>query len=272
MPWRLIGWAGAAIVFFLVALGRVGSLVVDWAWFSTVGYVEVFWTVFATKAMIFAATFAVSVLLLWVNAALALRFASPRRTRLPRVFDQVFAVPAPPGAATELLRPAAPMLPWRAMIIGAALVLGFVVAISETTNWDLILRFIYQVPYGRDDPLFHKDVGFYLFSLPVYIALKNWMLWILVLSALMAGTVYFAHGQINLERRPWRISSAAIAHGSTLLGLYFAIKAGSYLLDRYLLLYDDNDVVVGAGYADIHVGLPGLWILVVLAAAAAIAA
>jgi uncharacterized membrane protein (UPF0182 family) len=84
MPWRLIGWAGAAIVLFLVALGRVGSLVVDWASFSTVGYVEVFWTVFATKAMIFAATFAVSVLLLWVNAVLALRFASPRRTRLPR--------------------------------------------------------------------------------------------------------------------------------------------------------------------------------------------
>ena len=88
----------------------------------------------------------------------------------------------------------------------------------------------------------------------------------------MAGAVYFVHGQINLDRWPWRISSAAIAHGSALLGLYFAVKAWSYALDRFLLLYNDNGVVVGAGYADIHVELPVLWLLVCLAAAAAVVA
>ena len=102
------------------------------------------------------------------------------------------------------------------------------------------------MPYARNDPLFSKDIGFYLFSLPVYIALKNWLLLILFLSALMAGAVYFVHGQIDLDRRPWRISSAAVAHGSALLGLYFAVKAWSYALDRFLLLYNDNGVVVGA--------------------------
>ena len=65
---------------------------------------------------------------------------------------------------------------------------------------------------------------------------------------------------------------AAIAHGSALLGLYFAVKAWSYALDRCLLMYDDNGVVVGAGYADIHVELPMLWLLVCLAAAAAVVA
>ena len=43
-------------------------------------------------------------------------------------------------------------------------------------------------------------------------------------------------------------------------------------LDRYLLLYDDNGVVVGASYADVHVELPALWLLIVLAAVAAIVA
>ena len=74
------------------------------------------------------------------------------------------------------------------------------------------------MPYGQNDPLFGKDIGFYLFSLPVYIALKNWMLLILVAERAMAGAVYFVHGEIDLDRRPWRISSAAIAHGSALLG------------------------------------------------------
>ena len=164
------------------------------------------------------------------------------------------------------------MLPWRWLILGVALVVGLLIAIGETGQWELILRFIYQVPYGQNDPLFGKDIGFYLFSLPVYVALKNWMLLILVLSAAVAGAVYLVHGAIDLDRRPWRMSPAAIAHGSALLGLFFAVKAWSYALDRFLLLYNDNGVVVGAGYTDVHVELPVLWLLICLAAAAAIVA
>ena len=273
MPWRGIGVAIAVIVAALVLLGGASSLVVDWAWFSTIGYVSVFWTVFATKAILFVAVFAVSALLLWVNGALALRFASRRRPRLPAVLDPGFAtVRELPGAPTELLWGASPLVPWRLIILAVAVVTGLLIAIGDTGKWDLILRFIHQVPYGRNDPLFAKDIGFYLFSLPVYIALKNWMLLILFLNAMLAGAVYFVHGQINLDRRPWRISPAAIAHGSALLGLYFAVKAWSYWLDRFLLLYNDNGVVVGAGYSDVHVGLPALWILIFVAVAAAVLA
>ena len=273
MPWRGIGVAIAVIVASLIVLGRASGFVVDWAWFSTIGYVGVFWTVFATKAVLFVAVFAVSTLLLWVNGTLALRFASQRRLRLPAALDPGFAtVRALPGTPTELFGPASPLLPWRLLILAVALVIGLLIAMGETGKWDLILRFIYQVPYGQNDPLFGKDIGFYLFSLPVYVALKNWMLLILLLSTLMAGAVYFVHGEIDLDRRPWRISPAAIAHGSALLGLYFAVKAWSYALDRYLLLYDDNGVVVGAGYTDVHVELPVLWLLIGLAAAAAVVA
>jgi uncharacterized protein len=128
------------------------------------------------------------------------------------------------------------------------------------------------VPYGQNDPQFDKDIGFYLFTLPVYVATKNWILLILLLSTLTAGAVYFVFSEINLDRRPWHISSAAIAHGSALLGLFFAMKAWSYALDRYLLLYDDNGVVVGAGYTDVHVALPVLWPLILVSAAAAVIA
>ena len=61
-----------------------------------------------------------------------------------------------------------------------------------------------------------------------------------------------------------RIAPAAIAHASVLLGLYFALKGWGYWLDRYLLLYGDNGVVVGASFTDVHVQLPILWGLIVL--------
>ena len=273
MPWKSIGVAIAAFIVSLVVLGRVSGIVVDWAWFSTIGYVEVFWTIFAAKAAVFTAVFAVSASLLWVNGTLALQFASQRGLSLPAALHPDFtSAPTLPAVQTALFGLTSPRFPWRLLILGVALVIALLIAMGETGQWDLILRFIYQVPYGQTEPLFDNDIGFYLFSLPVYVALKNWLLLILVMCTLMAGAIYFVHGEIDLDQRPWRISSAVIAHGSVLLGLYFAVKAWSYALDRYLLLYNDNGIVVGAGYTDIHVELPILWLLICLAAAAAVIA
>ena len=272
MPWRRFGVPIAVIVVFF-ALGRITSLAVDWAWFSSIGYVGVFWTGFLTKAALFVVVVAVSTFLLWANATLAYRFGSRWRPALPAAFDPGFATvrvsPGPMAGSYGL--PLSPLL-LRLLILAVALVLGLLIAIGEMGKWDLILRFVYQAPYGRNDPLFDKDIGFYLFSLPVYVALKNWLLWILLLGSLTAGSIYLVQDDISLDSQPWRFSSAAIAHGSALLGLYFAIKAWSYALDRYLMLYNDNGVVVGAGYTDVHVELPVLWLLIGFAAAAAIVA
>src|SRR5260370_19405933 len=261
-----------AVTALLFTLGRITSVVVDWTLFSSIGYVGVFWTAFSTKATLFAVVFAVSTLFLWANATLAHGFASRPRS-LPVVFDPGVATfrgaPAPGAGSSGL--PLSP-LAWRLLMLAVAQVLGLVIAMGETDRWDLIRRFIYQAPYGRTDPLFSKDIGFYLFSLPVYVALKNWLLWILLLASLMAGSIYFLRDDISLDPPSWRFSPVAIGHGSALLGLYLAIKAWSYALDRYLMLYNDNGVVVGADYTDVHVELPALWLLIVLAAGAAIVA
>ena len=120
------------------------------------------------------------------------------------------------------------------------------VAAGEAGKWGIFLQFLYHVPYGAEDPLYNKDIGFYLFSLPAYIAIKNWMLLAIVLSALFAGAIYWARGDIEYDVYNRSISPTVIAHGSALVGVLFAVKAWSFGLDRYLLLYGDNGVVVGA--------------------------
>ena len=117
----------------------------------------------------------------------------------------------------------------------------------------------------------HLD-GVFLFSLPAYTLIKIWMLLTLVLSALFAGTIYWVRGDIEYDIHHRSISPTAIAHGSALLGCLFAVKAWSSFLDRYLLLYGDNGVVVGASYTDVHVGLPALWLMIGLSIIAALAA
>src|SRR5262249_16567587 len=136
----------------------------------------------------------------------------------------------------------------------------------------ILLQYLYHVPYGSNDPLFGKDIGFYLFSLPVYIQIKNWMMITLFLGALFSGAIYWLHRDIEYDAHHRSISQTENRHGPALLGLFFGVKAASYWLDRYLLLYSDNGVVVGASYTDIHVRLPVLWFLMVASIVAALAA
>ncbi|HEV2547866.1 MAG TPA: UPF0182 family protein, partial [Stellaceae bacterium] len=267
MPWRRVAILVAVVVAGLIALGRVSDFLVDWLWFSSIGYAEVFWTIFTAQAVLFLAVFVASAGALWLSGRLALRYAK-RRGSWPS--GPAFARRLP-ETLPELLGQVSPRLPWRLVITGFALLLGLLVAAGETSSWSTALRFLHQLPYGESDPVFGKDIGFYLFSLPAYVALKNWLLLLLPGSAVVAGTVYWAHGDIALDQRPPDLSPAVIAHASALLGLFFALKAWSYALDRFLLLYGDNGVVVGAGYTDLHVELPVLWVLIGLAAAASVA-
>src|SRR6266481_4682050 len=269
MPRRGIAVAVIVIVASFIVLGLTSDFLVDWAWFSAIGYLDVFGTILGGKAVLFFAVFAGSAILLWVNGSLASRFARRRGHVHPVDFEQEAGGVQ---TLTELLELMGQRLPWRVLIAGVAGVLAILVAAGEVSNWDLFMRFVYQVPYGDSDPLFGKDIGFYLFSLPAYIDLKNWMLLTLVLSFLVAGVVYWVHGDIEFNEQRRSISPAAIAHGSAMLGLFFAVKAWSYGLGRFLLLYGDNGVVVGASYTDIQVALPVLWLLIGLATVAALAA
>jgi uncharacterized protein len=270
MRWGNVAAAVIFILACLIALGLASDFLVDWLWFSAIGYVGVFWTIFRAKAFLFLGVFVISTVALWANAALASRFARRRQTSpLPVIGGSGSGQNFPEGLLA-LFGPTPSRRRRHVTIACAAILVGTLFAWAETGNWDVALKFIRQVPYGESDPLYGKDIAFYLFSLPALVALKNFALTALMLSAVAAGAVYWAHGDIRIDKGRWRITSAAFAHGSALLGLLFAVKAWSYALDRYLLLYDDNGVVAGAGYTDIHVGLPVLYVLMGLAFIAAL--
>jgi hypothetical protein len=89
MPRRGIAVAVVVILVSLIVLGLTSSFLVDWAWFSAVGYLDVFWTLLGGKAVLFFAVFAGSAVLLWLNGYLAHRFA--RRQGRVRCMEIVLA-------------------------------------------------------------------------------------------------------------------------------------------------------------------------------------
>jgi hypothetical protein len=224
--------AAIVVTICLILLGLTSDLLVDWLWFSAIGYLYVFWTTIGAQVGVFFAVFVATAIILWLNGSLASRFALPPSTQRPADFEWIST-----GGATQpdLLEFMRQRLPWPLIIAGGAGLVGLLVGWGEVHNWGVFLRFLYHVPYGANDPLYNKDIGFYLFSLPAYVVIKNWMLLTLFLSALFAGAVYWVHGDIEFDAPGRLMSPTAIAHGSGLLGCFFAVKAWSYGLDRYLL-------------------------------------
>jgi uncharacterized protein len=255
-----------AIVLVLILLRLAVDFLVDWAWFSAVGYLNVFWTILGSKIAIFFAAFVGSSVFLWLNGSLAFRLSGQGRHVHPGVSDWQSVRG---HTLSELIKLMSRIIPWYLLVAGLAGIFGILIATAEMSNWNLFLQLFYHVPYGQNDPVYAKDIGFYLFSLPAYIAIKNWLLLTLVSSLFFAGAVYWVHGDLQLDSQRPSVSPTAIAHGSALLGFFFVVKTWSYALDRFLLLYGDNGVVVGAGYTDINIGLPVLWLLIGLSVLAA---
>jgi uncharacterized protein len=84
---RGIAVAGVVIGACLVAINLTSDLLVDLIWFATVGYRDVFWTIFGTEVVLFFTVFVGSTVLFWGNGALAFRLAQ-RRGHPLRLLDR----------------------------------------------------------------------------------------------------------------------------------------------------------------------------------------
>ncbi len=84
MPWRRVSVAATALVTCVTLLDIVFDLAVDWAWFSALGYLDIFWTVFSTRASLFLTVFAATAFIVWLNGWLASQVTKPDDRPLPR--------------------------------------------------------------------------------------------------------------------------------------------------------------------------------------------
>ncbi len=251
----------ASIIAILVTLAVLSRFLVDLLWFNSLGFGAVFTTAWLTTILVFVIAAALSSAILLLNGLIATR-ARSAGAHGPRGFR---IVGRNAQGLPEIIELSLDKLPMRLIILAVALVLGLLIGFAQSGSWDMFLKWLYAVPFGRSDPIFGLDLGFYVFSLPVYELLRDWAILILFLSAVMAGGVYFVRGDISIQQTGSPILSAsAIRHLSALLGIFFLVKAAGYILQRYDLLTSDNGIVFGAAYTDVQLRLP---LLVALAGA-----
>ncbi|HYL79160.1 MAG TPA: UPF0182 family protein, partial [Candidatus Acidoferrum sp.] len=135
---------------------------------------------------------------------------------------------------------------------------------AASGQWEIFLRFLNAQPFHSQDPLFGRDIGFYVFRLPVLNLLYAWALLALALCFILVVVTNVLYRGIQITPRGPRVAPSARAHLLTLGALILIVKPGGYQLDTYGLLFSPQGIVFGAGYSDINAQLPALRILTIL--------
>ncbi len=253
--------AVAFILFFvLVPLFTAGiGLLVDWMWFRHIGYGELFSTVLETEwwlGFIGGVLFLV-VTGLNVRAAGGVSHRSGYLTVTPRTIEF-------PGA--QKIPSVFRGLLWAGLVLAAWLVSQW-----SATHWNQYLFATHAAPMTQTDPIFGISLSYYLFRLPFLFFVYHLALLIVVLTLLAVAARYWIEGGIWASPTGIGVGRNARTHLMILCGVLFLLLAWRARLGMYNLVYAPTGLVFGAGYTDIHVGWPVLWVLLVLCVITAIA-
>jgi uncharacterized membrane protein (UPF0182 family) len=248
--WLLV--AVAVVVVLLVSLRGIAGFYTDYLWFQSLGLSPVWRGVLGAKVGLAALFTVVFFALAWVNLLIADRVAPPLR---------------PPGPEEEIVERYRQAVGGRTGLVrvGVAGFFALVAGIGTSAQWNEWILFTHRQSFGRRDPLFHRDVGFYVFELPFLKFLVDWGFAAAVIILLLTAAAHYLNGGIRVQVPvAQRVTPQVKAHLSVLLGALALLKAAGYWLGRYQLTFSTRGIVDGANYTDVKAQLPALYLLVAI--------
>ncbi len=236
----------AVLIVLLIIFNVLKGVWTEWLWFSSLGFGSVYSKILVTKVSIFFVA-AFIFLVLFVGNILLAKHLGPKA--------------GIPYVAAEGLKNLRRVL--IVVIILGAIVLSIIFGSIAQGNWETVLRFQNGQSFGVADPIFSKDVSFYMFSLPFQKFVQGWLLSALIVTLILTSIFYAFN--YSVRRLSLAFSRGGKAHLSVLFAGIMGIIAWRYFLDIYGLVYSERGAVFGAGYADVHAQLIALRILMAAA-------
>ncbi|MCH5672756.1 UPF0182 family membrane protein [Streptomyces gilvus] len=229
----------------------------DWLWYRSVRYSSVFTTTLWTKIGLFFVFGVLMALAVGVNIWLAHRLRPP-----------LSAMSMEQQSLDRYRMGIAPYKRW--LLFGITALVGLIAGASASSQWRTWLMWVNGVPFQQKDPQFHLDVSFYAFDLPWYRFLLGFGFAAAILSLIAAALTHYLYGGLRITSPGARATAAATGHLSVLLGIFVALKAVAYWLDRYGLAVKSSDFKAtgnwtGLRYVDANAYLPAKTILFCIA-------
>ena len=249
---RLLVPVVVTVLVVIIAIGVFVNLYTDLLWFREARFSAVFSTVLRTRLLLFVLFGLLMAVVVGANVVVAYRVRPPFR---PLSLEQ---------QNLERYRLAVePYLTPAVLAVGG--VFGLFAGLSASARWQTWLLWRNRTTFGVKDLQFHKDVSYFTFTYPMQRFALGFALTVVVLSLIVAAITHYLFGGVRLQTDGEKVSPAARAHLSVLIGVIVLLKGAAYYLDRYGLAFSLRGRVQGPGYTDVHAVLPAKTILVGIA-------
>ncbi|MGF1939187.1 MAG: UPF0182 family protein [Nostoc sp. ChiQUE02] len=136
-------------------------------------------------------------------------------------------------------------------------------------HWPKVLQYFHPTLFNSTEPLFDRDISFYVFSLPFWELLELWLMGLCLYGFVAVTLTYLLSGDSLSQGIFPGFSPQQQRHLSGMGGLLMLVVALSYWQSRYELAYSTRGVSYGASYTDVTTQLPAYTVLCVLAVAIA---
>ncbi len=149
------------------------------------------------------------------------------------------------------------------------MVVAFGVGKTAAGQWNNYLLFRQGESFGVADPIFGRDVGFYVFRLPFWEYLQEYAYLLFLAVFVISAAAHYLDKAIRVLRGVPAFAPHVKAHLSLLLALILAAKAFDYRIEAYKLLYSARGATFGASYTDVHAQLlayNGLFVIAIACA------
>ena len=241
----------ALIVILLLGSRTALSYYVDSLWFGSLGYVDVFRKTLSLQWATFTAFFAATFLIVYGW------FLALRRAYQPEVLSGgiIFIGGQPLKLPVERIL--------KFIVVVIAIFIAAVAGAAMMPEW-LTFTLYWNAPrgVGSVDPIFHRPLDFYLFTLPAWQDLTGWLLALTVIACVTAFFFILVTGTTRVFARrrggpiplPWRGFSIAFA-------CFLLVLAMRVSISRFEFLFEEHKIFSGVTYTDAHVTLTGLLIV-----------
>ncbi len=247
--WKVVLLAALVLLLLLVALILPFSyFFTDALWFNHLGFQQLFWKTLAAKAAMFGIFGFFFFLLFYVNLRVARAIPPQQELSLEGSPLKEFVE----GAREVWKR----VVKWGFLLI--SIVAGIVAGASWVGQWETVLKFLKHSSFDTADPVFGKDIGYYVFTYPFQRHLVDWLIGSILIVFIVVLVVYVLEGGIRLRWGREMFAPYVLYHLSILLAAVFLLKACSYRLNMYELLFTKDGFVNGIGYTDSTIRIPGL--------------
>ena len=249
------------VLIFLFAAGSISDFYVDYQWFSLYGGAVIFWRLFFTKINVHAAFMLLFIALFFLNFLLIRIMGGKGRIFTANILDRLrLPIFGTPRRALFIL------------LAAGVLFIGFIMGGAASSYWKEILLYLNAVPFDGfpSDPLFGLNIGFYVFSLPIYNFLYGWFFSAFLILLIFSIIFHVLNRGIFVMEGKLEFSLFARGHLSTLLAAITVLYGLSYRLSAYELLYSQLGKFYGAGYTAVHANLMSYTVAMIISFIAAL--